>query len=300
MHTALVFDLLSALPAELSVHVAGFLTLADAHALSLTRRDTPVAASEVLRIERVACGRLAAGPGAADLLRRVGIRRLRRAWGLSEARPYAALCSQLERRLGRALTAPDDGPDAVPFAIATCDAPGSLMLVYGSYQTGRTVLLRAAAGTATDATGRRPALLRSPEETVDPCWTETADVVAAAAWSEVEGTDARLLVSDNRFQVESVYTRGLYEQLADAQLGDVAVALSRWGFDFFVPGVCRSARIVALGGSNIGARLVGEACAHLDLSPLELLAHLASLVPGEWLVVDGWRRRWHRWTPTRV
>ena len=296
-----VLDHLSALPAELSVYLAGFLTLADAHALTLVCRDTPVAASEVLRGERVAYGRLAASPDASDLLRRVGIGRLRRAWGLSRARPYAALCSQLERRLGRALTASGVGAGKVPFAVATCDAPGSLLLVYASCQSDTTALLRAAAGIATDATGRRPALLRSPEGTVDPRWAATADVVAAAAWSEVAGTDARLLVSDHITQVESVHARGLYDQLVDAQLGDAAAALSRWSFAGLVPGVCRSARIVALGDLGAGDRLIEEVCAHLDLSPGELRYHLMPLaLNNEWLVVDGWLRRWHRWMPTRL
>ena len=287
---------LSALPPELSVHLAGFLTLADAHALSLTQRHTPVAASEVLCGERVAHGRLVARPDAADLLRRVGLRRLCRAWGLSDGRPHAALCNQLQRRLGHAPDESGGGLGEVPFAVATCDAPGSLTLVYGANGPDRSRMLRTAAGIAADATGRRPALTRPPGENLDRRWAHDT----TAAWRAVEKTDAQLLVHDPLCLREDEW---MCECERELEAG-LSVALAYWCFSSLRRSSLRRARTVVVRdvrcvlGLDAGHPMDAYLGQTLDTDARrELRAYAASLKSDQWLVIDLWLRRWQRWTP---
>ena len=282
---------LAALPPELSVHLAGFLTLADARALALTCRATSVAAAEVLCGELAACRRLDACPDAADLPRRVGIGRLRRAWALSATRPFASLCAQLERRLGCALDAARDGPGAVPFAIATCDAPGSLMIVRRPDQSGQTTALRAAARIAADATGRPVALLPSPGKRVKRLWRD----IATAAGPGAEKSDAQLLV----FDLDTEYS-DIGCMCGRASDTGQAVAIGHW-FTHQIKDVppC-NARVIVTRGKASSRRFIVEVCSSRDLPfrEIELVDVAATLAPDHWMVIDVWRRRrWHRWRP---
>ena len=294
-------DHLSALPAELSVHVAGFLTLADAHALSLTHRDTMVAASEVLHGERVAYGRLVACPDAADLLRRVGIGRLRRAWRLSDGRPYAALCSQLEGRLGRALEA---SGGEVPFAIATCDAPGSVMMVMGANEFDGRGLLRTVAAISQTATGRLPVVPHSFAPEDRRRWMplgSSKDVL----WRDLNGVDGRLLAVDDAHGILLCHTTIMTWWVAPPPARDGAIVFNVYGHSTAGRELHHSARICALNRCVRNLHHVKKACTHLDPPPgedelRELRAQLASLALCEWLVIDGWQRRWQRWTPARL
>lgn len=310
-------DLLSALPPELSVHVAGYLTLADAHALAGTCRDTPVAASAVLEPERRALRIIlddaAWGADAADLLRRVGTGRLCRAWGLSEARPYAALCAHLGRRLGRQ----DDGAAALPFALATFDAPGSVGIVLGSgwWDTEAPMLAAAAAAAAHRAGGPRVLTFRPKRMASGRRWYAMGDVDVGSPlylYEKRQGITRPVFVIDAS-QIYVPDHSAAMSWLATPHMHDFGSVMGVYTSQMALclmggcVGRLREARFVAIsraGSSAVGAEwLLAQ---YFGAPPDDkdgraaLLLCLRTLAPDEWLVLDGWRRRWCRWTPPPV
>ena len=292
----------AALPPELASH----LSLTDARSLVLAWRDAPAVARTVLDGERRARCRLLAHPDVADLVRRVGFWRLCRAWKVSRHRPHAALCAQLERRLGRPLSAPTSPPPegAVPFCVATCDAPGSRLFAAGDEGSGCSTLLRALAAVSNAAAGRRATVCVSPARPVSRCWWDAAvaDVVVADAWCSPE---PRLLVVDHLYRLAPSHMEALVERSRAGYAGDDAVAAASWcGHEH----LARHARTVALNCSARWRRKPDPyghgnlAAIHLDPPPSDaerddLLRRLKALRGREWLVVDAWLRRWEVWTP---
>ena len=346
--------MLSQLPPELSAHVAQYLTLSDALALSLTRRDTPVAACEVLDGERSARAHIMACAESADLVRRVGMRRLCRAWKLDDGfRPYAALRSQLERRLRhlaaltlrvdadaaptadvraptagvRAPTADDDAPFGLatcdaPFGLATCDAPGSVLFVYGWPGSNRGALLRAVAAVAFGATGRRATVLHRPIDQATIDRGRPYDVVidrrwdgvgrySDVPWDELDG-GPRFLVADGLYNVHSSHMRALRNMARLGFPGDDAVAVT-WDCPFPHEdeiAIVTRARTVAIPHTHVASpsepqEPIWFTFYHLRPPPTEaetgeLLRLLASLRAGQWLIIDGWLRRWQVWSPPNM
>ena len=307
--------MLSELPPELLAYVAQYLTLADAMSLVLARRDMPVSAYKVLDGERRVYLELTGRAESADLLRRVDMPRLCRAWGLDRHRPYAALRLQLERRVRHlaALTSHADAEDApmaddrAPFGLATCDAPGSVLFAFGRRRSNKNALLRAVAAVAFGATGRRATLLRHPDDAItDRRWHDVGPY-AGVPGGETDG-GPRFLVADGLYDVHESHMRAL---TAMAQLGfpgDDAVAVT-WAWPFPLTdeiGIVNHARTVAIGHTpRAPSELVRFAFHHLRPPPTDaeagdLLRLLESLRAGQWLIVDGWLRRWQVWSPLDV
>ena len=300
--------LLDGLPAELAAHVAGFLAVADARALACTRRDASSVASEVLDGERRALCRLTEaapwGPDVADLLRRVGAGRLCHAWALPGHRPHAELCAHLARRLDGLRVGRAAAPVDVPFGVATCDVPGAVTLVIGEDGMGKSMLLRVAAAIAWEATGRRASVLRVAGSAWDDGLWEAAGTAPGSLWSDDETHSERLtLVDDTHWCADWVMTRLVERASSPAPRTDVGGTVVSTGPvpSHAIRQLRRTARVVAA-SRHIGHYDVSDLCVHLEPPPdgrelREMRRQLASLADFEWLVIDGWCRRWQRWTP---
>ena len=321
--------MLSELPPELSAHVAQYLTLADALALALTGRDTPVAASEVLDGERHAYLDLTGRTESADLLRRVGMPRLCRAWGLNRHRPYAALRLQLEERLWymamltahadadnapaaaandtptAGVGAPTAAGDRAPFGLATCDAPGSVLFAVGHRSSNKDELLCAVAAVASVSTGRRATVLRRPNDAAAIGHRSLGDMgrYTGVLWDELEG-GPRFLVADGLYDIHESHVHALTAMARLGFPGDDAVAVT-WTWSSPPTDeleIVVHARIVAIAYTPCRLpEFLRYAFYHLrppptDAEATDLLRLLESLRAGQWLIVDGWLRRWQVWS----
>ena len=298
--------MLLALPDELSVHLSRYLALPDASALARTCRATPVAAAEVLAGERRTRACLVADPDAADLLRRVGVGGLCRAWGLDATRPYAELYAHVLRRLDPDAYFDDYDPYGLPFALATCDAPGSVTLVYDARRRDRRALMCALAGVvAQGTTGRRPVAIGLGAELL------RAHLDAALPATAAGGADPSLMLVEYsaKRHYDATSWHVLVGALTDHRRRGGAVVLHRKRYDprlwaELKSGFTREVRTIVIPSGpddvrSVFPHLLYSRCFAPPLGMHEsrdLWWSIASLAPHQWLVVDVWRRRWYRWS----
>ena len=291
-------DLLGTLPEWVAAQIVDYLPLADVGALARTRRSAPAAASRVLCEEGGARLALVADGDMAKLLCRVGTENLCRAWHACPVRPYAALRAELRRRLPT--TAPECAEGAVPFGIATCDAPGSMTIVLGLPGSNLAAPLNAAAGHVCPS---------PPADAADD--DRHYRCRSAQEWSAMTAPGAPRLVVAGLTRTYPQYRAWLAEA-ADACCDGRSFVLGvSWAAETALPTLGRRVRSVVVDWfayrsmRNVYPAPITRLCAHLDAPPTELERHalddtLRDLRPYEWLVIDGWLRKWQVWSPPPV